>query len=74
MSSILTLASRTHSPTPSIIAVLYLKGPSIHMPGECTGREESRISILIRLIRKSHISFLFISRTWLYTYLKLLKE
>ena len=37
MSYALTLNARTHSP--SIIAVLYSLGPSIHMPEECMGIE-----------------------------------
>ena len=61
MSYFMTRESRTHSP--SIISVLYSMGPSIHMPGECMGREQSRIGIIIRLIKNSRISFPFISPT-----------
>ena len=63
MSQLMTQASRIHSH--SIITVLYSLGPSIHMLGECIGREQSRIGIIIRRIRKSRISFVFISPTWL---------
>ena len=47
---LMTWASHIHSP--SIIAMLYSMGPSIHMPTECMGMEQSRIGILIRLIIK----------------------
>ena len=57
MSYLLTWNLCTHSP--SISTVLYSLGPSIHMPGECMGREQSRIGILIRLITNVRISFLF---------------
>ena len=30
------------------------------MPGDCIGREESRVGILIWLIKSSHVSFPFI--------------
>ena len=33
-------------------------GLSIHKPGECVCREQSRISILIRHMYQSHLSFL----------------
>ena len=59
MSQLMTWALRIHSP--SILAVLYSIGPSIHMPGECMGREQSRIGIIIRLIKNGRISFPFIS-------------
>ena len=62
----MTWASRIHSP--SIFAVLYSMGPSIHMPGECRGREQSRIGIIIRLIKNGRISFPFISPTCLLQY------
>ena len=39
---------RTHSP--SIISVFHSLGPSKHMPGECIGREQSHIGIIIWLI------------------------
>ena len=55
---LLTWSSCTHSP--SIIAVLYSLGPSIDMPGECMGREQSS-GIIIRPIKKSRVSILFIS-------------
>ena len=63
MSYLFTWNLRTHSP--SIIAVLYSLGPSIHMPGECMGREQSRIRIIIPLIRNGRISCSFISPTCL---------
>ena len=44
----MTWNSCIHSP--SINTMLYSMGPSIHMPGECMGRTQSRIGILIRLI------------------------
>ena len=43
--------SSTHSP--SIIAVLYSLGPSIHTTGECMGREQSRIGIIIRSLHNN---------------------
>ena len=61
MSYALTLNVRTHSP--SIIAVLYSLGPSIHIPEECMGREQSRIGIIIWLIKNGRISFPFITPT-----------
>ena len=59
----MTLASHIHSS--SIIAMLYSMGPSIHMPGECMGREQSHIGIIIRLIIKSCVSVPFIPPTWI---------
>ena len=59
----MTWASRTHSP--SIISVLYSMGPSIHMPGECMRREQSRSGIIIRLFKNGRISFPVISPTCL---------
>ena len=49
--------------SPSIITMLYSMGLSIHMHGECIGREQSRMSILIQLIQWSHILFVFTSPT-----------
>ena len=57
----MTWASRTQSP--SIISVLYSMGPSIHMPGECMRREQSRSGIIIRLFKNGRISFPVISPT-----------
>ena len=59
----MTQTSRIHSP--SIIVMLYSMGLIINIPGECMGRKQSRIGILIRLIIKSRVSFLLISRTCL---------
>ena len=56
-------ASDIHSA--SIITVLNLMGLNIHMPGECMGREQSRIGILIRLFKNGGISFPVISQTFL---------
>ena len=57
----MTQASHIHSH--SIITVLNLMGHSIHMPGECMGREQSCIGILIRLFKNGRISFPIISPT-----------
>ena len=56
--------SIAHVYSPNIIAMLYSMGPRIHMHAECMGREQSSISILIWLIKKSRVLFLFISPTW----------
>ena len=41
----------------SLCYTLYSLGYSIHMPGKCMQREQSRIGILIRLIKSSCILF-----------------
>ena len=51
----MTWASHTHSH--SIISVLYSMGHSIHIPGECMGREQSRFGIICFISR--HFSDLF---------------
>ena len=53
MSWLMTGASRIHSP--SIIPMLYSMGFSIYMLGECMGKEQSSIGILIRLVIKSRV-------------------
>ena len=57
----MTQVSRTHSH--SIISVPYSMDHSIHMPGECMGRELSRICTTIRLFKNGRISFPVISPT-----------
>ena len=52
MSQLGTWALHIHSP--SIFAVLYSIGPRIHMPGECMGREQSCIGIIIQLMVVFH--------------------
>ena len=51
MAHLMTWNSRIHSP--SIITLPYSMGFSIHMHGECMGREQSRIGIIIWLIQKA---------------------
>ena len=51
--------------SPSIVAVLYSLGLSIHMSRECVGREQSRIGIIIRPMKRSRISIPFISPTYI---------
>ena len=51
----MTWALLTHSH--SIILVLHLMGHSIHLPGECMGREQSRIGNIIRLFKNGCVSF-----------------
>ena len=55
MSYLLTWGSRSHSPVTTVMAhsMAYRK----HMPGECMGREQSRIGIIIRLINSSVFHF-----------------
>ena len=55
------MTSCTHPP--STIAVLYSLGPYVHKPGECMGREEKRIGIIIRFIQWSCILLVFITPT-----------
>ena len=52
MSYLLTWNSHT-----SIIVVLYSLGPSIHVPGDYMGMEQSRIGILIRLSKNGLFHF-----------------
>ena len=59
------MTQASHIISPCIITVLNLMGLSIHMPGECMGREQSRIGILIRLFENGRISFPVISPTFL---------
>ena len=54
-----TYSPNIHSPT--IPATLHSMGLGKHRPGECTGRKQSRIGILIRLIQLSRIQIVFIS-------------
>ena len=61
MSYLMTWALRI--PSPSIIAVPYSLGLSIHMPGECMGREQSHIGIIIRPNKKGRISIPFVFPT-----------
>ena len=62
MSYLLTWGSHIHSPTTAMMA--YSMANSKHKHGECRGREQSRIGILIRLIKNSCIVFPFISPTY----------
>ena len=62
MSYLLTLGSHIHSPAIAVIA--YSMAHSKHEHEECRVREQSRIGILIRLIKNDRISFPFISTTW----------
>ena len=62
MSYLITWNPCIHSP--SIITMLFLMGLSIHILGECRGREQSRIGILIRPIHCSSILFFFVSQTF----------
>ena len=55
MSYLMTWASCIQSS--SIIAIIYSIGPSIHMPGECMAREQSRTGIITTHIKESCISF-----------------
>ena len=51
----MTWASHTHSPAAAMIA--YSMANSKHKHGECMGREQSRIGIIIRLFKNGRISF-----------------
>ena len=63
MSYLLTWVLRIHYPATAMMA--YSMANSKHKHGECRGREQSRIGILIRLIKNGRISFPFISPTCL---------
>ena len=67
----MTQASCIHPP--SKITVLNLMGPSIHVPVEFMGREQSCIGILIRLFQNRHISFPVISPTCSPRFMKLFR-
>ena len=58
MSYLLTQGSRIHSPVTVMIA--YSMANSKHKHVECRVRAQSRISILIQLIKTGRISFPFI--------------
>ena len=61
MSYLLTWGSRIYSPATARMA--YSMANTKHKHGECMGREQSRIGILIRLFKNGRIFFPFISPT-----------